>query len=444
MGVIYTQQEINDSLKGMAPFITGDLGDAKTGGHGTGCATVAAANDNNKKAMVGVAPKADLIIVRAADDTVDEDGLPHASLLNQICAHVLKLAKDHNKPVVLSCSFGTNSNVRPGRLIEDRQLSERFPLDKPGQAICISAGNANELKTQAHAVLDEKGTSQKITWVSPGLTNTIMLFFNTDDKKAIKLEGPYAQRITDSLVYNPITKGWQTDPTKAPKVGDKSADPPDTDYLIASSAGGKKITVDCFLNGTAQFIEPAFSRARTVGSPGRTANAITVGSYDWNNVFQDRVLATWSSGTGGAEYHNMVIGQLSSYSSRGPGIGDYQPGTSKPDVVSPGEYFTVHYPQQFLRAQKKQDVNFFDGTSAATPYTAGVIALMMEAKRDLTIAQIRDMFTKHVLPRSNSDAFVKDSFAQYGPLPNGAWGYGRLNRAAVEGILDDILAQSKK
>jgi hypothetical protein len=456
-GIMYTQEEINRSLKGSGPYINGDYWDAKTEGHGTSCASVAAGNDNNKKAAVkqGAAPKADLIVVAAGDPIT---GGIKGSMMHEICKHVQVLAKKANKPVVFSCSFGFDASQKPYPQVNDRQLDEQFSPDKPGHVICIAAGNDGKTSQHAGAILDGKGTKQKITWTAIG-NPRLALLCNTEDKESIQLEGPYGKRLTDALIYDPRIKSLCIDPklyndsTKAIHVGDKQG--PEIEYLTVSSSGGKEVVLNLYLDNLGgQFLEPFASSAMSIGSPGLIANAVTVGSYDWNDMFKGKPLAVWDNIVTTSIYHNMIPGQLSSYSSQGPLKGYFKAGFSKPDIVSPGQYFTVHLPQQYLKQSPKDTVNFFNGTSAATPYTAGVVALMMEARRrniqagnakaDLTTTEIRALFNRHVTPRSQKDQFVKDSVDKFGPLPNGAWGYGRLDAAAVQAILDDLLTEKRK
>jgi PKD repeat protein/subtilisin family serine protease len=64
------------------------------------------------------------------------------------------------------------------------------------------------------------------------------------------------------------------------------------------------------------------------------------------------------------------------YSSRGPGAG----GITKPDVVAPGAGVTVAYPGNRWTTTS--------GTSFSAPITAGVVALMLQIKPELTPAEI--------------------------------------------------------
>jgi subtilisin family serine protease len=61
------------------------------------------------------------------------------------------------------------------------------------------------------------------------------------------------------------------------------------------------------------------------------------------------------------------------------------------------------------------------GTSAAAPYVAGVVALMLQKNPALDAAQVKEILTKSVAP---ADDFT-------GALPNTQWGYGKIDPQAA-------------
>jgi serine protease AprX len=95
----------------------------------------------------------------------------------------------------------------------------------------------------------------------------------------------------------------------------------------------------------------------TVGSPGAARQAITVGAA-----------VKVADGL-----------RLAGFSSRGPTLD----GRLKPDVVSPGVAITA------AKANTGSDYVAFSGTSMATPFTAGVVALMLDCNGALTHSQIK-------------------------------------------------------
>lgn len=98
----------------------------------------------------------------------------------------------------------------------------------------------------------------------------------------------------------------------------------------------------------------------TIGSPAAAANAITVG-------------ALYDPGEKGWV--------LAEFSSRGPTAD----GRIKPDICTPGRNITA------ARANSTNGYVTYSGTSMATPFMAGVIALMLDANYSLTDSQVKNI-----------------------------------------------------
>ena len=133
--------------------------------------------------------------------------------------------------------------------------------------------------------------------------------------------------------------------------------------------------------------------------------------------------------------YGRTRGQLSPYSSTGPAMN----GQMKPQVTAPGDNIISSYSSFYIEANPEandinSDVEHFDyqgrtyawnantGTSMATPVVAGVIALWLEAKPDLTPQEVIDALShtsRH--PDSSLDH------------PNSKYGYGEID--AYNGLL---------
>jgi hypothetical protein len=115
-------------------------------------------------------------------------------------------------------------------------------------------------------------------------------------------------------------------------------------------------------------------------------------------------------------------------------------GRTKPDVVAPGNYVVSSYNSYFLEHNPteddlKWDVSRFDfngrtyawhaamGTSMACPVVAGVIALWLQAKPDLTPEDVMDVIRR--TSRQPDPALT---------YPNNYYGYGEID--AYRGLLD--------
>jgi serine protease AprX len=125
---------------------------------------------------------------------------------------------------------------------------------------------------------------------------------------------------------------------------------------------------------------------QTVGSPGAAASAITVGA---------------ASKVGGGLH-------LAPFSSRGPNLN----GELKPDVASPGV--------AVVSADAGTISGYFSasGTSMATPFVSGTVALALERDPSLTPDQIKGLVT----------GTARDAGT---PGPDDSWGHGLLDGYAV-------------
>jgi bacillopeptidase F len=121
----------------------------------------------------------------------------------------------------------------------------------------------------------------------------------------------------------------------------------------------------------------------------------------------------------------MAVGELSDYSNPGPArIG----AVVKPDIVAPGQFWIVSEPNpRLLIAPRKYQS--FNGTSAACPYTAGVVALMLQKKPTLTVGEIKQLLATHAT-KDPEKLLPKDHRV--------GWGNGRLDADAVQRIIQAI------
>ncbi len=103
-----------------------------------------------------------------------------------------------------------------------------------------------------------------------------------------------------------------------------------------------------------------------------------------------------------------IQGTLAYFSSTGP----TNDGRTKPDVVAPGvSIYSAVTPGP-------SSYGYSQGTSASTPITAGVVALILSARPDLTPIQVRSIL------RNSSDRIEVVRFPE---KPNNFVGWGRIN-----------------
>lgn len=119
----------------------------------------------------------------------------------------------------------------------------------------------------------------------------------------------------------------------------------------------------------------------TIGSPGSHPNAFTIGASDFDD-------------------------NIAPFSSRGPVQLENGELITKPDVVAPGVDITSTW--------NNGGYARISGTSMATPYTAGTVALLKEAFPTATINDIKNLITQNSVPLGKSQ-------------PNNDSGWGRID-----------------
>lgn len=421
IGTLFTKEQLTAELRRSTPTIP----PTDTNGHGTACASVAAGNGNAdfratgglKRAEVkGVAPEADIIAVRMGDAGSD---FRNGYLLNAIVEWLDKTAGV--KPLVVSGSFGSHWNGHDGQTIEERQLNARFALDKQKRAIVLAAGN--EGGDAIHATV-QVGTKDAAKWLRWGSQSGayINVFFDTADVDDVVIEPAEGTNIT-------APSGWEINSITGQASVELETDTAQGALRIYS-ASGKKMKADLYLPLYGAFDAAVANFNGMVGSPGTMANAITVGSYDWNDNFHvggtAGVLQSVCLNEKGVRMA-IEIKRISCYSSPGP----TRDNRRKPEIASPGEWFASSRAkgegvETWQVVDSTGNYNAMNGTSAATPYTSGIVALMFEKKPTLTLGQV-----KNLLQKASRDPFT-------GNPPTDYWGNGKLDMSAVQTIFNSL------
>ncbi|MFO1490403.1 MAG: S8 family serine peptidase [Kiritimatiellia bacterium] len=439
LGIVYTREGLSRDLR--ERLRTVPLYDIQ--GHGTCCAGVAAGNGGNAidnpaagalpNTTVGAAAGADLIIVRIAWQT----NVQYSFLLGAIIDWVESKAKTDpqmkGRPIVYSCSWGSDSGDRAGNQVLERQLNARFPLDRPGRAICLAAGNDG--RSAHHGRAFAGGEAWKLTWETRGgeerSGQSMTLYYGgvggmedlvVDYVPPESVAGPMREKIRQAVIEDfarttfrhGILGSLVTDARWSLPMGRHEL------HITVKRGSGLKVE-DAYVmplsGGEAEFIGASRVYGRQIGYPSGAGNAITVGSYDWSPAKFDK--------QGRLIEAPMTVGGLSDYSNPGPArIGK----TVKPDIVAPGQYWIVSAPdpRQLIGPRGYRD---FNGTSAATPYVAGVVALMMQKKPAITPGEIKSLLAAHA-GRDPETLIPKDR--------RDGWGNGKLDAAAVQRILGAI------
>jgi subtilisin family serine protease len=417
IGTLYTRQQLTNELRAATQTIPATDLD----GHGTACASVAAGNGNADKRttglkrpdVVGVAPEATLIGIR-----MGFDGLENSYLLNAFAEWLETVAG--TSPLVVSGSFGGHYTGHDGMRVEERQLNARFPLTKKGRAIVLAAGNEGNKKI--HSVVTFGSTAKLVSWTASEAT-WVKLYFDSADT-GLNLLPTQATPLGANLKVsvNPISGQYEARIKVAPGLGG----------VWLQNTSGRTSVTHLYFNDQAYgtFNADSAVQSHLVGTPGAMDNAITVGSYDWNDNFHKggRVTNLMSVCRDDKGVRMPIeIGWLSCYSSPGP----TRTGNIKPEIVAPGEWFPSADAKNngasagtWANPDSTGFYRAMNGTSAATPYTSGIVALMFQKNPLLTLGDVKTLLKTHST-KSGLSPFSTS-------LPNNNWGYGKLDAAAVD------------
>ncbi|NDD29625.1 MAG: hypothetical protein EB084_15310 [Proteobacteria bacterium] len=466
-GTVYTRAQINAALAG-----TGVV-DARKDvvGHGTACASTAAGNGRATANGVpagqyaGVAPDADLIIVNA--DTLDDGGI--VPFTYKTLDWIKEVARAAREPVVLSMSYGGHFNTHEGVTPEEVALNAAVGEGKPGIVACVSAGNEGEETMHAAGRFSAPLPGEQFH-MSPSIE-----LFVTDKRGAVlcgcfsaldewglqvtALEGPMAAAKGGAFSWAVWKKAGQLMLGKTKDLPSDTALPARLDaqasanrfvasprteaFSIMLPKGryilfgfGASATVpnggfDLYLPGGGASFGKGTVQQCMVGAPAMATNVIAVGAYQFR--------PSWASAEGRQVYIGMDVGRIASYSS--PGF--RRDGWVKPDIAAPATYtisalskdapgFSGRSDRLFITADGQHVA--WEGTSAACPFTAGVIALMLQKNPTLDAALVRSI----IMRTARRDT-------QTGAVPNPQWGWGKLDpTAAINAVPSPKAVPTKK
>ncbi len=475
-GTVYTNAQINAALRG-----EGTVNSMDYFGHGTAVAGTAAGNGRAAARGVpegtykGVAPEADLVIVKAG-----ACGSFSGSSYLLGTRWVSQVARERHQPVVVNLSLGGQLSAHDGSEEEEHDIDAITGAGKPGIAVTISAGNEGQWsfhgsgrfgpRAEGQADIEgpylEVAVSSKrrhyITDLPAYLRDKTWLtgYFHSEDEWGLvirgsgdflvdeqgkpfdvsvyKSSGTLNVQLQDGVKKPAYFDSFQSGILKFSQLAGTGAKwdslwiplPPGTYYVwgFGPTANVKNGTFNLY---SPFYTEGAFTvgaqKKMMVGSPGNATNAITVASYDFRR--------DWDNQEGRHTSYNLPVNRISEYSSPG---GVREDGIVKPEIAAPARYTISSLSQaakgsnescgeETMGAEAGTSSITTDGfhiawagTSAAAPFTAGVVALMLEKNPNLDANQIKQILIK----TAKHDRYV-------GAVPNPEWGYGKINPAAA-------------
>jgi subtilisin family serine protease len=435
-GAEYTESMIN----------AGQFDLTDTDGHGTHMAGVAAGNGRANSAYSGVAPDADLVIVKTMGLDV--------YILDAV-AYVFQKAAILGKPAVVNVSFGTQKGGHDGTYWLDEGISA---LTGPGKIVTAPVGNYGDKKI--HGALDvASGQSGSCNFIVPpyspnGYSDMLRLEGWHDGGASFRFRMTSPGGYTSPWVnpgneviwssndgYCRIRNAMTTTSNGSkpmdivfwPNAGNASMASGTWTITLSREPGTSTGKADFWLTewNLSQTINwPEFTIPKydvTIASPATADDVIATGGYITK--------ARWTNYNGGGSAYASPRdeGKVLVYSAYGP----RRDGALVPDVVAPGLAVAAAYSSDA----------YFDawalipggthivkaGTSVANAHTTGAIALLLEEARleGGSVPGPTDI-RNDLMARASHDQYTGSSYGTQS-------GHGKLSLAAAAPVFTSVL-----
>lgn len=416
-------------------------------GHGTHVAGIAAGNGlqadgcQGAGVLIGVAPEADLVIVRVITDANSPNKKTDVGLAAQYVLQVAA-AQSPAKPVVVNMSLSSGIGPCDGTNPVDTFL-DGLLQGTTGKAFVISAGNNGSLgkATDKYPELYNSGSHAAKHIVASDHT-TVTLLVPPDQADTVSGEVWYSSgagrlqfKVTGptGVISGPVNVGSATT-TVTLNVGADTVQvtssintinskgqisfqmsPPAKSNIHQGSwvitlteTAGAAVDMDLWLRAAHTYAHTVIAFAdrviaSTVTSPATALNVIAVGAY------------------------GSLDGILADFSSHGPTLA--ADNRQKPDICAPGIEKSpgagIKAPKPFGEGHCCCDCCYdfyqdMQGTSQAAPHVAGVVALMLQKHPSLDFNQIRTAIRNTARTPTGVTG-----------LPNSDWGYGKIDALAA-------------
>lgn len=392
-----------------------------TDAHGTHVTGIAAGQDTT---YTGVAPEAELLVVKTdLQDAHIADGV----------RYIFRVAKELNRPVVVNMSLGGHADAHDG----SDSLSKVIDAETgPGRIVCCAAGNEGNDNIHGQGQVAVDGIHSMRFRAPANQVGVVWLngWYSGGTQLEIQVRSPIGfvtpwQKIEADPKANPAQQYRL--PDARVQVVTPGPDQMNGDYnffvqirgmggpmkvsggvwqLRLRNVGDKDTQVDVWTlddAGAVFFTGKSAQDNMKIGSPGAAKNAITVASFTTRTEYTDIDNQKRQVG--------LTLNDISDFSSEGP----LRNGAQKPDVAAPGAMIisalssTADMPRSMMLNSKFVAMA---GTSMATPFVSGLVALLLQRDPTLTPDAIKELFRKNsAIPGQANGTF------------DNKWGFGLIN-----------------
>ncbi len=360
---------------------------------------------------------------------------------------VQKLADKRNALWVVNMSFGTQIGAHDGTSTFSRAVDDIL-TSGTGRAIVIAAGNENVYVQHAQHTFKEDGEMVRLLVSSAtGASGALIDLWGqqADGQRHLTVRpflyvnGKYDYK-TDDFWKNYEWTSQIADFNNKEHYFLRMRSASLVGQMGFEITGEKGVTFHAWTNsGYGNFVkgpDDTFIEGDTnycVDDFGSSINhAVVAAAYVTSNTWVDYNGKTRSDVRG-------TEGDIANFSSHGPSLSSVQP--CKPTVAAPGSCIISAVAKTGasfdvtsssiasvvkINSLKRFYYEQMSGTSMASPATAGIIALWLQANPGLSSAQILDI----IKTTSTKDSFTGDA------AWNATWGYGKIN--AYEGLKEAL------
>ncbi len=409
----FSEADLNAALAGNGQVPQGDLN-----GHGTHCCSIAAGNGraSTGRQFRGVAPQATLMGMRT--DTL------HDTHTIEGIRRIFEAAGD--RPAVVNLSLGTHMGPHDGTGALENVIARE---SGPGRIVVVAAGNeaSDRIHFQGQLTM---GQDLDITFTIRDDVQFLDVWIARGDEADVEVIDPAGNTMVPDGSIQTLPGGQFR--------ADLREDQFNRDVNLTLAVAGNQLNRRWRLRLTptavTQGVVHAWAQTRdanrsrnifmttssqrfTIGMPATEERAIAVGSF----------ISRAGTVPGAAAGPGLGAGQVSPFSSRGP----TRHGAQRPDIAAPGQHIVAALaanssmassPNLAARRLAGGQYISIQGTSMATPFVTGVIALMLQQEPGLYPEEIH----QRLRATAQRDA---DTSTVWNP----EFGYGKID---VQGLLN--------